>query len=225
MTTYDLEPLFLTFKLSFITSVILIFLGLPMAYWLAFSKKKYKIAIEALVSMPIVLPPSVLGFYLLAAFSPAGAFGGFLDDVFNLKLVFTFEGLIVASVIYSFPFMVQPIQAGFQNLPISLREASFTLGKSAMTTLFKALVPNIKPSLLAGFILSFAHTIGEFGVVLMIGGSMKGETKVASIAIYEEVEALNYGAANFYSAILFFAAFVILILVYAANKKWVKPLN
>ena len=153
--------------------------------------------------MPLVLPPTVLGFYLLIAFSPSFFFGQWLDEWFDLRLVFSFEGLVVASVLYSLPFMVHPIQAGFSNLSASLTEASFVLGKSKTTTLFKVLLPNIKPSLLTGVVLAFAHTIGEFGVVLMIGGNIPDKTRVASIAIYDEVESLNYGAANAYSLILF----------------------
>src|SRR5690606_38925837 len=147
---------------------------------------KFKAVVEAVVSLPLVLPPSVLGFYLLVAFSPENWFGNFLNQYFDVRLVFTFKGLIISSVIYSIPFMVHPIQSGFNSLPISLREASFTLGKSKFTTLTKILLPNIKSSLLTGIVLTFAHTIGEFGVVLMVGGSIPNETKVISIAIYDE---------------------------------------
>ena len=195
----DWEPLLLTFKLALITTIILLLVSIPLAYWLAFSKSKTKPIIETLVSMPLVLPPTVLGFYLLIAFSPANGFGKWLDEWLGLRIVFSFEGLVFASVIYSLPFMVHPIQSGFSNLSTSLLEASFMLGKSKMTTLSKVLLPNIKSSLLTGIVLTFAHTIGEFGVVLMIGGNMPGVTKVASIAIYDEVESLNYGAANSYS--------------------------
>ncbi len=207
-------PIILTFKLAAVTTVILFLLSVPLAYWLAFTKSKIKPVIETLVSMPLVLPPTVLGFYLLLAFSPAYPFGQWLDENLGLQLVFSFEGLVVASVIYSLPFMVQPIQAGFSNLPVSLLEASYALGKSARTTLLKVLLPNIKPALLTGIVLSFAHTIGEFGVVLMIGGNIPDKTRVASIAIYDEVEAMNYGLANAYSLFLFAVTFVILLLVY-----------
>ena len=220
---YTWQPLILTFKLAFITTLILLAIGIPIAYWLAYSRFRFKFVIETIVSMPLVLPPSVLGFYLLVAFSPVNSFGKFLDSFFNLRLVFTFEGLVLASVIYSFPFMVHPIRSGFQSLPSSLIETSYMLGKSRRKTLFKVLLPNIKPSLLAGIVISFAHTIGEFGVILMIGGSIPGETKVASIAIYDEVEALNYGTANFYSLILFAITFFILLTVYFVNKKYLKP--
>lgn len=215
-------PLILTFKLALITTFLLLVISIPIAYWLSSTKIKLKPVIETLVSMPLVLPPTVLGFYLLVAFSPSNALGNWLDHWFGIQLVFSFEGLVVASIIYSLPFMVHPIQAGFANLPPSVMEASYVLGKSKTTTLFKVMLPNIRPSLLTGIVLAFAHTIGEFGVVLMIGGSMQGKTKVASIAIYEEVEALNYGSANTYSLILFTITFIILLLVYLVNGGYMK---
>ena len=218
----DWEPLFLTFKLALVTTIILLLVSIPLGYWLAFSKSKTKPIIETLVSMPLVLPPTVLGFYLLIAFSPSNGFGQWLDEWLGLRLVFSFEGLVFASVIYSLPFMVHPIQSGFSNLSKSLLEASYMLGKSKFTTLSKVLLPNIKPSLLTGIVLAFAHTIGEFGVVLMIGGNMPGVTKVASIAIYDEVESLNYSAANSYSLILFALTFSILLLVYIVNGGYLK---
>jgi molybdate transport system permease protein len=217
--TYDWQPLWLTFKLAAVTTFILCLIGIPFAWWLAHTKIRLKPALEALVSMPLVLPPSVLGFYLLLAFSPAHWFGGWLDQVAGLKLAFSFSGLVVASVIFSFPFLVHPVQSGFQSLPPSLSEAAYTLGKSRWQTFIHVLLPNIKPQLLAGIVLAFAHTIGEFGVVLMIGGNMPGQTRVASIAIYDEVEAMNYGAANFYALVLFGVCFAILLAVYLLNKK------
>ena len=198
----DWEPLILTFRLAFITTLLLLVVSIPLAYWLAYSRSRTKPVVETLVSMPLVLPPTVLGFYLLVAFSPSNAFGAWIDKWLGLRLVFSFEGLVLASVIYSLPFMVQPIQSGLSNLSPSLREAAYVLGKSRRTTLWKVLLPNIKPSLLTGVVLSFAHTVGEFGVVLMIGGNMPGRTRVASIAIYDEVESLNYPAANTYWLIL-----------------------
>lgn len=213
----DFAPFLLTLKLAFTTTIFLFGIGLPLAYWLAYSQQRYKIIIEALVAMPIVLPPSVLGFYLLLAFSPENAFGKWLERFLDVRLVFTFPGLVIASILYSLPFMVQPIQAGFQQLPISLREAAYTLGKSQFTTAIRVLIPNIKTSLITGAILAFAHTIGEFGVVLMVGGSIPNETKVISIAIYDEVEAMNYEKANFYSFIMVAFTFVVLILIYLIN--------
>ena len=221
----DLNPLALTFKLAVVTTIILFFVSVPLAYWLAYTRWKGKPVIEALVSMPLVLPPTVIGFYMLLAFSPSNGFGGWLEDWIGLRLVFSFEGLVLGSVIYSLPFMVQPIQAGFSNLSPDLKRASYVMGKSRLTTLNRVLLPNIKTSLLTGIVLAFAHTIGEFGVVLMIGGNISGKTRVASIAIYDEVESLNYDAANTYSLILFALTFVILLSVYLLNGgyfKWFK---
>ena len=194
-------------------------LALPIAYWLAYSKFRGRVLVEAVIGMPLVLPPSVLGFYLLLAFSPSYAFGGWIEEMLGLRLVFSFPGLVVGSVIYSLPFMVYPLQAGLQALPASLREASYTLGKSAWTTFFKILLPNCKSAILTALVLTFAHTVGEFGVVLMIGGNIPGVTKVASVAIYNEVEALNYPAANQYALVLFVITFAILLLVYFLNHR------
>lgn len=218
----DWSPLILTFKLAVVTTFLLLLIGIPMGYWLSRSKSRIKPIIETLVSMPLVLPPTVLGFYFLVAFSPGNAFGAWLNEWLGIKLLFSFPGLVVASVLYSLPFMVHPIQAGLSSLPSSITEAAFVLGKSRLRTLFKVQLPNIKASLLTGIVLSFAHTIGEFGVVLMIGGNIPGETRVASIAIYDEVEALNYGAANFYSLILFGITFCILLGVYLVNGQYIK---
>tara|TARA_R110000751_G_scaffold12457_12_gene42830 strand:- start:1674 stop:2345 length:672 start_codon:yes stop_codon:yes gene_type:complete len=218
----DWQPLVLTFKLAVVTTAILFVVSIPIASWLSSTKSKIRPVLETLVSMPLVLPPTVLGFYMLVAFSPENAFGNWLNEWLGIKLIFSFGGLVVASVIYSLPFMVQPIQAGLSSLPSTLKEASYTMGKSKITTLLKILLPNIKPSLLTGVVLSFAHTVGEFGVVLMIGGNMPGKTKVASIAIYDEVEALNYAAANNYSLILFSVTFIILLLVYLTNGGYFK---
>jgi molybdate transport system permease protein len=223
--TYDWQPLLLTFKLAGVTTLILCFIGIPFAWWLSQTRIRFKPVLEALVSMPLVLPPSVLGFYLLLAFSPTHWFGHFMDQEVGLKLAFSFEGLVLGSVIFSFPFLVHPVQSGFQNLSPSLSEAAYTLGKSRWQTFLHVLLPNIKPQLLAGVVLAFAHTIGEFGVVLMIGGNMPGQTRVASIAIYDEVEALNYDAANFYALVLFGVCFTILLTVYLLNKKFLTRLG
>lgn len=216
---YDWQPLLLTFRLAAITTLVLCLVGIPFAWWLASTRIRFKPFVEALVSMPLVLPPSVLGFYLLLAFSPQSWFGHFLDRTAGLKLAFSFEGLVLGSIIFSFPFLVHPVQSGFQSLPPSLSEAAYTLGKSRWQTFMHVLLPNIRPSLLAGIVLSFAHTIGEFGVVLMIGGNLPGETRVASIAIYDEVESLNYAAANFYALVLFAISFLLLLIVYWLNKR------
>ncbi len=216
----DLNPILLSFELAGITTFILLIVSVPLAYWLSTTNNKTKPVIDTLVSMPLVLPPSVLGFYLLVAFSPANFLGAFLQNIFNVRLVFSFEGLIIASLIYSLPFMVQPLQSGLESLPRSLNEAAETLGKGRLSILFNVLLPNIKPSLLTGIVLSFAHTIGEFGVVLMIGGNIPGKTRVASIAIYDEVESLNYHNANIYALILFLITFMILLTVNYTNHKY-----
>ena len=218
----DWQPLILTFQLAAVTTIILFVLSIPLARWLASSTSRLKPIIETLVSMPLVLPPTVLGFYFLIAFSPGNAFGAWLNDWLSLKLVFSFTGLVLASVIYSLPFMVHPIQSGLSSLPSSIIEASSLMGKSKWKTLFNIQLPNIKASLLTGIVLSFAHTVGEFGVVLMIGGNIPGKTKVASIAIYDEVEALNYATANFYSIVLFIITFCILLFVYLINGGYIK---
>lgn len=210
----------LTLSLAFSATFILLILGLPIAYLLSRTQSGWKPLLEALISLPLVLPPTVLGFYLLLALSPNSMLGGFLAEQLGIKLIFSFEGLIAGSVIYSLPFMVQPIQSGFENLPGNLAEASYVLGKSKLTTLFKVLIPNIKPSIITAIVLSFAHTIGEFGVILMIGGNIPGETRVASIAIYDEVEAMNYAIANRYALVLIVFSFLILLLVYTFNKKY-----
>jgi len=218
----DFEPIYLTLKLALTTTFILLVVGLPLAYWLAYSKTKSKVFVEAIVSLPLVLPPSVLGFYLLIAFSPENAFGKFLDNYFDIRLVFTFTGLVISSVLYSLPFMVQPVQSGFKSISKSLIDASYTLGKSKLQTVFHVLLPNMKTALITGIVLSFAHTIGEFGVVLMVGGSIPGETKVVSIAVFDEVTAMNYHDANVYSAILLAFSFIVLLSVYSINHRFSK---
>ena len=215
----DWSPIILTLQLALITTVILFVISIPLAYWMANTKSRIKPIIEAIVSLPLVLPPTVLGFYLLIAFSPESAIGSFLNDVFGLKLAFSFTGLVIGSIIYSLPFMVQPLQAGFASIPSSFSEASFVLGKSKYQTITKVLIPNIKKSILTGIVLTFAHTVGEFGVVLMIGGNIPNQTKVVSIAIYDEVESLNYSSAHLYSGVLLTVTFAILILVYINNNR------
>lgn len=216
------QTLLLTFQLAAVTTLLLLFIGIPIAYFLSRTQSRLKPVLEALISMPLVLPPTVLGFYLLLAFSPRSSLGGWLIETANIRLVFSFAGLVVGSLIYSLPFMVQPIQSGFESLPVHLREASYSLGKSVWQTLLRVELPNIKPALLTGAVLAFAHTVGEFGVILMIGGNIPGETRVASIAIYDEVEALNYGLANQYALVLVIFAFSILALVYAANRRMLR---
>lgn len=218
--TYDWQPLWLSFQLATLTTTILFVIGLPIAYVLAFSQSRFKPFWEALLSMPLVLPPSVLGFYLLLTFSPQSGFGAWLLTTFDLRLSFTFLGILLGSIIFSLPFMVQALQTGLQNLPTDLRDAAYTLGQTKVQTLFKVLLPNMKSSILSGIVLSFAHTVGEFGVVLMIGGNIPGVTKVASIAIYDEVESLQYGAAHFYSLVLVLLSFLILTAVYIGKRRY-----
>jgi len=215
----NFQPFFLTFKLAIITTLLLLVISLPLAYWLAFSQKRKKYLVEAVINTPLVLPPSVLGFYLLLLFNPENFLGKFLQKYFSLNLLFSFSGLIVGSVIFSLPFMVQNLQNGFQNLPPSLREAAYTLGKSELETLFKILLPNMKPAILAGMVLTFAHTLGEFGVVLLIGGNIPGQTKLISIAIYEEVERLNYRTAHLYSLLMLILSLSLLALIYFVKEK------
>lgn len=220
MDSEFIQTLWLTFKLAASTTVILLLVGLPFARWLAYTRVKAKPLIEALVSMPMVLPPSVIGYYILVIYSPRNWFGEWLGRAFDVRLAFTFEGVLVASVIFSLPFMVQPLHNGLRALPDSLREASYTLGKSKWTTFFLVLLPNIKPSVITAVALTFAHSIGEFGIVLMVGGNMPGETRVASIAIYDEVQALNFKAANSYALILFLISLILLTTIYSVNKKY-----
>lgn len=223
--SFDLSPLLLTFKLALITTFVLVVVGVPLAYWIAFSRSKWKYLIEPLVSMPLVLPPTVLGFYILLLFSPRFFLGDFLETYLHVKVVFTFLGLVVGSVLFSLPFMVNPIKAGFESFPKGLIEASYVLGKSRKETLLKVILPNIKPSVLTGIVMAFAHTIGEFGVVLMVGGSIPGETRTVSIAIFSEVESLNYAGAHFYAAVLFVVSFAILFILNTLNRKAFKVIG
>lgn len=218
----ELAPLFLTFKLAIITTIVLFLLAIPLCYWLLITRSKTKPFVETVVSLPMVLPPTVLGFYFLLFLSPNSVIGNWLEHIFGVSFVFSFTGLVVASVVYSLPFMVHPIQAGFTALPTSYTETALLMGKSKLTILTKVLLPNIKPAILTGLVLTFAHTIGEFGLVLMIGGNIPNKTKVASIAIYDEVESLNYHTANQYSLILLGVSFFILLMVYLVNGGYLK---
>ncbi|WP_231729791.1 molybdate ABC transporter permease subunit [Pedobacter sp. Leaf176] len=217
-----MEPIWLSIKLAIITTILLLFIGIPIAYWLSRKQNIIKLVIEGLITMPLVLPPSVLGFYLLLAFSPKNAFGIWLHRNFDLQLVFSFKGLVIASIIYSLPFMISPIKAAFAHLPQSISQASYLMGKSKIQTFFYVLLPNIKPSILTAAVLTFAHTLGEFGVVLMIGGNIPGETRVASVAIYDAVETMDYNSANSYALILFAITFIIVIGVFVVNRNAVK---
>jgi molybdate transport system permease protein len=218
----DLEPFVLSFKLASITTSILFIIALPLSWYLSQTKSRAKPLLEAITALPIVLPPSVLGFYILWSLSYSSPLGAFFEDNFGIKLVFSFTGLVVASCFYSLPFMVQPLQSGFESINKNMLEASYIAGKSKLTTLFKVALPNMKPALLTALIITFAHTVGEFGVVLMVGGSIPGETKVASVAIYEMVEIMNYNAAHIYSAIMIGISFVVLLSVYIFNATYNK---
>lgn len=214
----EFEPLYLTFKLALSTTIVLLVIGVPLALWLSNKPSWFKTVVETLITMPIVLPPTVIGFYLLVTLSPNSIIGEWLNDHLGIQLVFSFGGLVVASVIYSIPFMVQPIKSGLVHLPGRLKESSLMFGKSKIETLFNVIIPNSLPAILTGIVLTFAHTLGEFGVVLMIGGNIPGETKVASVAIYEEVEALNYENAHHYAITLFLISFMLLLTVNLINR-------
>ncbi len=194
-------------------------IGVPVAYWLAFSQNKIRSFIETLVSMPLVLPPTVLGFYLLFFLSPDKFPASFLKDYFGINFLFTFQGLVFASVIYSMPFMINPIRSGFAAIDKSIIEASWVLGKSKFKTLLYVIIPNSKSSIITAIAMSFAHTLGEFGLVLMIGGNIPDKTRVASIAIYDRVEALDYYSANIYSLVIIAIAFFILFGLNHFNKR------
>jgi len=215
----ELTPFLLSFKLASLTTVILFCISLPYAWFLSQTNSKIKPLLEAVTAMPIVLPPSVLGFYILWALSANSPIGAFFQDTFGIGLVFNFTGLVIASCFYSLPFMVQPLQGGFESINKNILEASYIGGKSKLETLFRVALPNIKPALTTAVIITFAHTVGEFGVVLMVGGSIPAETKVASVAIYEMVETLDYQNAHIYSAMMVIISFIVLFSVYIFNSK------
>ncbi len=214
----DLGPLWLSLSLAAVTTAILLLLGTPLAWWLSATNSRLKPAIEAVTALPLVLPPTVLGFYFLIALGPASPIGSFWMSVTGDALTFSFAGLVVASVFYSLPFMVQPLQNAFESVGRGPLEAAATLRASPLDAFFSVAVPLSKRGFITAAILSFAHTIGEFGVVLMVGGNIPGKTRVISIAIYEHVETLNYAEAHILSAGLLVFAFVVLFLVYAVRQ-------
>lgn len=214
----DLTALLLTLKLALISTVALIVIGTPLALWLAKSNWRYKFIIEALVALPLVLPPTVLGFYLLIVFSPNSWFGGFFKSLTGQPLAFSFSGLVLGSVIYSLPFVIQPLQNAFASIAKRSFEVAATLGASPWDCFKSIALPLAKPGFISASILGFAHTLGEFGVVLMIGGNIPGETQVASIAIYEHVESMQTVNAHWLSACLLLISFMLLMLVYATNR-------
>jgi molybdate transport system permease protein len=209
-----MQPLLLSLKLATVTTVILFILAIPLVYFVFFNSQRTKPIFKAIVSMPMVLPPTVLGYYLLILLRPEGWLGRLSDSIFDARLVFSFPGLVIGSLIFSLPFMVNPILSALENLPASYQEAAYTLGKSRWSTLWHVLLPNVKASVIVGLVMTFAHTIGEFGVILMIGGNIPGETRVASIAIYNEVEMLNFANADLYASILLVFSFLVLLAVY-----------
>ena len=217
---FDFGPLWLSIELAAITVVILMLVGTPVAWWLARTRSRLRVAVEAVVALPLVLPPTVLGFYLLLMLGPDGPLGGLLVSVTGRSLTFSFEGLVFASAIYSLPFVVQPVQGAFEAVGRGPLEAAFALRARALDAFFTVAVPMARRGFITGGVLGFAHTLGEFGVVLMVGGNIPGETRLISIAVFEHVETLNYPAAHALSATLLGFCFVVLVTVYAVNRRF-----
>ncbi len=213
-----LGPLWLTLELASVTTLLLIIVGTPVAFWLAFTSSRIKPIAEVFVAMPLVLPPTVLGFYLLILFKPNGVIGGLWYDLTGQSLLFSFSGLVVASVIYSFPFVVQPLQNSFVAVGRSPLEKASTMGLSRVSRLFKVLIPQAKRGYITATVLGFTHTVGEFGVVLMVGGNLPRETRVVSIAIYDLVETSNFAKAHALSALVVMLAFVLLLIVFMVGR-------
>lgn len=224
LASSDLHALTLTLQLAAVSTAVLLLLGTPLAWWLARSQARYKFVIEALVAMPLVLPPTVLGFYLLIAFGPQGTIGRMVEQAGLAPLAFSFTGLVIASVIYSLPFVVQPLQNSFGHIGQRPLEVAATLGASPLNRFFTVTLPMAKPGFITAGILGFAHTLGEFGVVLMIGGNIPGETRVASIAIYEHVESGQFELAHNLSLTLLALSFLMLSALYLYNRHSQRPL-
>lgn len=216
-------PLWLSFKLAAIVAAILLALALPLAFWLSRSHWRGKFLLEAVIALPLVLPPTVLGFYLLVAFGSRGFLGRFWLALFGHSLAFTFEGLVVASAVYSLPFAVQPLLASFESVDPRLLQASAVLGAGRWRTFWRIVFPLSLPGVVTSVVLTFAHTLGEFGVVLMVGGNLPGITQTVSIAIYDRVQALDYSVANHLALILLLISFVVLSLVYSLNRRLWTP--
>jgi len=214
------DPLWLSIRLAAITTVLLVIAATPLAWWLARSRSAWMPVAQAAVAMPIVLPPTVMGFYLLILLGPAGPIGGWWVELTGAALTFSFTGLVVASCIYSLPFAVQPLAAAFESLGDRELEAAWTLGASRLDAFFSVALPASLRGYVAAIVLSFAHTLGEFGVVLMVGGSIPGETRVISIAIYDQVESLDYAAAHRLSALLLVFAFTAMLAMFLVNRRW-----
>jgi molybdate transport system permease protein len=215
----DWQAFLLTVKLAVLVTAILLVLGLPIAYWLTYSPRRWKFLIEAVVGMPLVLPPTVLGFYILLALGSKSPIGRWWESLTGHTLAFTFEALVIGSVIYSLPFTVQPLAAAFSTVDRKFVAASATLGASRLRTFFRIILPLSVSGLLTAVALTFAHTMGEFGVVLMVGGNIPGVTRTVSIDIYDQVQATNYASANQTALVLLATSFVALSLVYALNRR------
>ncbi|MBZ5719459.1 MAG: molybdate ABC transporter permease subunit [Acidobacteriia bacterium] len=215
----DWQAFWLTIRLAVLVAAILVVIGLPIAYWITYSRWRWKFLAEAVVALPIVLPPTVLGFYLLVALGPHSPLGRWWLQMTGHTLAFTFEGLVIGSIVYSLPFAVQPFAASFASVDHRLLSASATLGASRWRTFFRVILPLSVPGLVTGLALSFAHTMGEFGVVLMVGGNIPGVTRTVSIQIYDQVQAFQYAAANQTALLLLAISFVVLSTVYALNRR------
>jgi molybdate transport system permease protein len=213
-------PLLLSLQLALVTTAVLILIGTPLAWWLSQTPSRLKPAAQAIVAMPIVLPPTVLGFYLLILLGPNGAIGSWWVELTGSALTFSFTGLVVASCVYSLPFAVQPLQSAFESLPRQTMEFAWTQGASKLDAFFAVAVPMSTRGFIGASVLAFAHTLGEFGVVLMVGGNIPGETRVVSIAIYDHVETLNYSAAHQMSLLLLGFAFIVLFAMFVINRRW-----
>jgi len=219
----DWQAIRLSLGLAALTTAALLVIGLPLAYWLAFSRRRWKFLVEAVVAMPLVLPPTVLGFYLLMAMGPRSPLGRAWEGLFGSTLPFSFEGLLIASVLYSLPFMIQPLAAAFASVDRGLIEASWCLGESRFRTFLRVIAPLSWAGILTGVVLSFAHTLGEFGVVLMVGGNLPGRTRTVSIAIYDQVQAMDYAPAARTAALLLGVSFLVLTVTYALRRHQRKP--
>ncbi|HEY6339726.1 MAG TPA: molybdate ABC transporter permease subunit [Candidatus Sulfotelmatobacter sp.] len=215
----DWQAFWLTLRLALIVSALLFIIGLPIAYWISFSRWRWKFLVEAIVAMPIVLPPTVLGFYLLVALGPRSPLGRWWISLTGHTLAFTFTGLVIGSILYSLPFAVQPFAASFSSIDRRLISASATLGASPLNTFFRVTVPLSRPGLITGAALTFAHTMGEFGVVLMVGGNIPGVTRTVSIEIFDQVQAANYATANATALLLLVICFAMLAIVYGSNRR------
>jgi len=214
-----MEALWLSFRLAACVAAILLVIGIPVAYWLAYSKWRGKFLLESVVALPLVLPPTVLGFYALVAMGPRGPLGKLWFALFGHGLAFTFGGLIIASVLYSFPFAVQPLISSFEAVDRNLLNASALLGAGSLRTFWRVILPLSLPGVVTAVVLTFAHTIGEFGVVLMVGGNLAGVTRTVSIDIYDHVQSLEYAKANRMALVLLAISFGVLSVVYAVNRR------